>query len=496
MTIRIKRPECQKGLMLMYLKKYLLIVTSQLFLLAAGCDGQSERNSEPKSIKTGQQSEAKQISHAGTWMRISGDIWHILIQNNTHWVNLEIVVKPQVFPPAPVGFPMEATGGGFNYENSAMIRKQRWSPHWPDGSELPTRIGYHNNGSSVEVQEFDASGVIMDSELFSEGVSDNLDSSLFGTWKMDGEEVFLVANGTDAVRLSGDTLKRLSSVQGNKYEIRGDEVIMDRYCDFKPVGRIGQKTRFKFNRTEKSLVLSRVSESGELISEEKWSLIEAESIAAPAERERMPDLDSAEKYFERAEDQMKNGEFAKAHADYSKAIELDATSGKYLHRRGDNHMARKLYREAIEDYTASIAIRSDRPSNYFDRARANARLKEWEKAMVDYKRYQELAPDAANAYSYIAFVYLQLKDADSAIENINKAIEMEDRNPGHYVLRAAAYFRLEDANNVIADCTKAIEIDEMFVPAYELRADVYRILGQADNAEEDLTRAKQIRADR
>ena len=136
-----------------------------------------------------------------------------------------------------------------------------------------------------------------------------MDSPLFGTWKMDGEEVFLVANGTDAVRLSGDILKRLSSVQGNKYKILGDEVIMDRYCDFKPVGRIGQKTRFKFNRTEKSLVLSRVSESGELINEEKWSLIEAEAIAAPAERESMPDLDSAEKYFERAEDQMKNGEF-------------------------------------------------------------------------------------------------------------------------------------------------------------------------------------------
>ena len=482
--------------MLMYLKKYLLIVTSQLFLLAAGCDGQSERNSEPKSIETGQESEAKRISHAGTWMRISGDTWHMLIQNNTHWVNLEIVVKPQVFPPLPVGFPMEATGGGFNYENHVMIRKQRWSPHWPDGSELPTRIGYHNNGTSVEVQEFDASGVITDSELFSKGVSDNLDSPLFGTWKMDGEEVFLVANGTDAVRLSGDILKRLSSVQGNKYKIRGDEVIMDRYCDFKPVGRIGQKTRFKFNRTEKSLVLSRVSESGELINEEKWSLIEAEAIAAPAERESMPDLDSAEKYFERAEDQMKNGEFAKAHAYYSKAIELDATSGKYFHRRGDNHMARKLYREAIEDYTASIAIRPDRPSNYFDRAGANARLKEWEKSLVDYKRYQDLVPDAVNAYTSISLVYLQLKDVDSAMENINKAIEMDGNNPGHYLLRATAYFSLRDVDNVIADCTKAIQMDGMFAEAYDLRGTVYRLSGQRDKAEEDLTRAKQIRADR
>lgn len=506
-----------------------------ILLLAIGCEDTPQTEQLPKSPDSASADTAKQITpekivHSGTWMQISDNLLHLLIQNDTHWVQLQVLVKPVAFPvKLPAGFPWGSGGGAFNYKANIMTRSHRWSPQWPDDKPEITQVGYYTNGDSVEIHRLDANGVSRKSRMYTDRQSGLPDSPLFGTWKLDNADVFLIANGSDAIRFAGDTGTRLSSIQANKYEMQGKHVIMERYCDYKPP-RIKTKQRFEIERSDNSLTLTRINEVGEILDTENWTFVEAETIDAPPELGTLHKLDSAEDYYKRAEQHGSNGLYGHAHEDYSKAIELDPTVGRYFHRRGDTHMARKMYRGAIQDYTDSMTLRPDYPSNYFDRAGAYLNLKKFDDALEDYKRYQELAPDAVDAFTNISLTYLHLKDAHSAIENINKAIELEDTDPRHYILRASAYlslkdveavienctraieldetnpaayllratayFGLKDSPKVIADCTKAIEIAPQFEKPYELRAAVYNMIGQREKAMEDLNRAKQIKDSR
>lgn len=459
--------------------------------LLIGCKNETKTDSEIQPASTTDQVTPQRVSHAGTWMRVSDNFGHILIQNNTHWVDLEIVIRPIPFPPTPVGFPMLSVGGSYTFNGDDMIRSQHWSPHWPDDAEKPTRVGYTNTGDSVEIHEFDDKGIAVDSELFSKGDSSNLDSPLFGTWKLGDEEIYLVANGTDVVRLEGSTLTKLSTVQANKYELQGNHVIFERYGDFKPQ-RIKTKIRYQFERSGDSLILRRASDNGDLGRAAHWTLQMATPLNTASDLTTETELDSAEEYFHRAEEHRSQRRLLKAHEDYSKAIQLSPDIGRYHHQRGDNHMARKLFRDAIADYTTSMQLEPDFPSNHFDRGVAHSRLGEWETALVDFKRYQELAPDRYDAYTNISAAYLGLRDADSAIANLSKAIEIDGADPSAYFLRATAYFLLKDAEHTIEDCTKAIELAPNFSKAYEMRGAVYNIIGEKEKAQSDLARAKEL----
>ena len=507
-----------------------------ILLLAVGCEDtpqtqQLPKSPDPASADTVIEITPEKIVHGGTWMQVSDNLLHLLIQNDTHRVQLQVLVEPVEFPvKLPAGFPWGSGGGAFDYKANIMTRSKRWAPQWPDDTEEVTRVGYYTNGDNVEIHRLDVNGVSKRHRVFRNRQTGISDSPLFGTWKLDNADIFLIVNGSDAIRFAGDTKMRLSSIQANKYELNGDYVIMERYCDYKSAATLKAKQRFEFERTGNSLVLKRVNDTGEILDTENWFLVEAETIDAPPELGRLHKLDSAEDYYKRAEQHRSNGLYGHAHEDYSKAIELDPTVGRYFHRRGDTHMARKIYLGAILDYTDSMTLRPDYPSNYFDRAGAYLNLKKFNDALEDYKRYQELAPDAVDAYTNISMTYLHLKDAHSAIENINKAIELEATDPRHYILRASAYLSLKDAESVIenctraieldetnpapylirasaylelkdyqkviADCTKAIEIAPQFEKPYELRATVYNMIGQREKAMEDLDRVKQIKDSR
>ena len=458
-------------------------------------------------------------------MQLSDNVLDLLIQNDTHWVQLQVLVKPITFPPLPAGFPYGSGGGAFNYKANIMTRSHRWSPQWPDDKPEITQVGYYTNGHSVEIHRLDANGVSKWSEVFTDRQTGLPDSPLFGTWKLDNTDVFLIANGSDAIRFAGDTGTRLSSIQANKYEMQGKHVIMERYCDYKPP-RIKTKQRFEIERSDNSMTLTRINKVGEILDTENWTLVEAETVEAPQELGTLLELESADDYYTRAEQHRSNGLYGQAHADYSMAIEMDSTVSKYFHRRGDTHMARKMYRGAIQDYTDSMTLSPEFPSNYFDRAGAFSSLNEFESALDDYIRYQELAPDNVDAYtnisktymnlrephaaikninkaierddtdarSYIlrATAYLSLKDAEPVIENCTKAIELDDTNPGFYLLRATAYLGLKDPQSVITDCTKCIELDPQFAQSYRMRAAAYNMLGNRNQTIEDLNRAKQL----
>ena len=75
----------------------------------------------------------------------------------------------------------------------------------------------------------------------------------------------------------------------------------------------------------------------------------------------MPELDSAEEYFELGEDFDKEQDYYDAIAAYSKAIELDPDFAQAYRNRGFSYYRLRKGEEAIKDYERFIELDPDSP---------------------------------------------------------------------------------------------------------------------------------------
>jgi tetratricopeptide (TPR) repeat protein len=131
-------------------------------------------------------------------------------------------------------------------------------------------------------------------------------------------------------------------------------------------------------------------------------------------------------YSNRATEYQKKGEFDRAIADYTKAIEIAYVNlGNSHHSRGD-------FESAIADFTKAI----------------------------------EIDPKDAKAYLNRGYAYHAKGDFDHAIADGTKAIEIDPKYEAAYNNRGDDYETKGDFERAAADFTKAIEIDPKDADAY------------------------------
>lgn len=155
---------------------------------------------------------------------------------------------------------------------------------------------------------------------------------------------------------------------------------------------------------------------------------------------------SADKYYLRAEKQLKEGRISK---------------GRTL--------------RSIKNYTKSIERNPTFRDAYFWRAWAKMKLEDYKSAIEDYNKVIELEPHS-DPYCLRASAQSSLKDYKGAIESYTKAIELDSLDASTFISRGEEKYKAKDYKGAISDYKKAIEISPT---KYEDNPDTYFDLMQA-----------------
>jgi tetratricopeptide (TPR) repeat protein len=141
------------------------------------------------------------------------------------------------------------------------------------------------------------------------------------------------------------------------------------------------------------------------------------------------------------------GEYEKAEADYTRAIELDPKDAVAYNNRGANYNAMGEYEKAEADYTRAIELDPKDAVAYNNRGANYNAMGEYEKAEADYTRAIELDPDYAGAYFNRGNNYNAMGEYEAALMDFEHAADLITHPGIHYNgARAHAQLgRVEDA---------------------------------------------------
>ncbi|MFQ5442323.1 MAG: tetratricopeptide repeat protein [Thermodesulfobacteriota bacterium] len=117
----------------------------------------------------------------------------------------------------------------------------------------------------------------------------------------------------------------------------------------------------------------------------------------------------------------KKGEFNKAAADLTMAIELVEDKAYPYFNRASVFTSLGRYEEAIKDFSAIITIDPKSTKVYYERGRLYEKTGRYEEALRDFKKVVALQPDFAEGYMDAARIYSTLGDAESATRYREKA---------------------------------------------------------------------------
>lgn len=193
-------------------------------------------------------------------------------------------------------------------------------------------------------------------------------------------------------------------------------------------------------------------------------------------------------------------------ADFDRAIQLKPDNALAYHNRAAAYSAKGDLGRAVEDYSRAIALNPRDPYFYQHRARAYQAIGDHDRAIADYGVAVTLKPDEAIYYPEGAFDYARTSyeraasysakgDHQRAIDDLTEAIRRKPDFSLAYHDRGLAYRAKGEAGRAIADFTQAIRLEPSGFSAYNNRGNAYSDLGQLDDAIADFGRAIERQAE-
>ncbi|MEQ8677028.1 MAG: tetratricopeptide repeat protein [Aggregatilineales bacterium] len=151
------------------------------------------------------------------------------------------------------------------------------------------------------------------------------------------------------------------------------------------------------------------------------------------------DCDVSLDYVELATEAVDAGDMEQVIHDLSCNIKTDPSSYDAWYLRGFYFAVNDQHEAAIADYTRAIEIDATEPVGYSDRAFSLYMLGEYQNAINDYTRAIELDPDDPNAHYSRAGVYSEIEDHQAAIDDYTRVIELDPDNSSTYNNRGWQY---------------------------------------------------------
>ena len=150
------------------------------------------------------------------------------------------------------------------------------------------------------------------------------------------------------------------------------------------------------------------------------------------------------------------GQAREAIAEFNRVIEMDPKNAAAYNYRGYSHILAGDFDRALADYTKAIDLRPLYADAYYNRALVyDMHKNEREKAIYDFTKAVQLKPRFGDAYFGRGAAYAKSEKYDSAIADYDRAIEMLPQNADIYYNRAVAYYGKGEYDNAWADVKKA-----------------------------------------
>jgi tetratricopeptide (TPR) repeat protein len=144
-------------------------------------------------------------------------------------------------------------------------------------------------------------------------------------------------------------------------------------------------------------------------------------------------------------------DFDKAIADYNEAIRLDPKTARAWAGRAATHEFKSEHEDAIADYTAGLRIDPKNAAMLFGRGTGYGNLGNFEKAIADFTAALQLDPKNETGFLYRGTAYAQTAELDKAIADFDEAIRLNAKSITAYLSRAAAHEKKGDKAKADAD---------------------------------------------
>lgn len=214
-------------------------------------------------------------------------------------------------------------------------------------------------------------------------------------------------------------------------------------------------------------------------------------------------MNDLETIIKRGEAYFEEGLYARAIANYTKAIAAGRASAQLYTLRAKAYAA-KAYEEAgrapfddeayerwaeaisrgpglrlaLEDSLLAVALDPTDADAYYGLGVVLMDGRDWAGAIAAFDKCLALLPDDAEAMYWKAAVYDELGDAPAALEVLDGLLAADPGLPGAYQLRSQLRTLQEDYDGALADASKAIELEPQASEHYLQRGKVLSYLAE------------------
>jgi tetratricopeptide (TPR) repeat protein len=186
------------------------------------------------------------------------------------------------------------------------------------------------------------------------------------------------------------------------------------------------------------------------------------------------------------------GDYDRAIAAFSKALQLDPSQTAAFIKRGNVFLDRGDFDRAIADYTAAIKVDAKMALAYLNRGLAHAKKGDFEAVLADANHAIHIDPKLAAAHFLRGAAFANRGDKHRAIAEFSLAIKLDPKNPLTYNDRGLAYAEQGDYDRALADYTAALRLDPRLTLAYVNRGIACRQKGNIDKAIQEFTKALRL----
>lgn len=199
-------------------------------------------------------------------------------------------------------------------------------------------------------------------------------------------------------------------------------------------------------------------------------------------------------YSVRAQCYQIKGDFLKALADFSTALELEPKSDSAWQAwagKGDAHFALGDFKAATEDFGQALVLQPGQFTLLLKRCEALTRRRLYKPAVDDATAALEVK-DSALARNMRAWAFIGLRQYDKAKGDFTRAIALEPQNPFHYGDRGRCLASMHEYDAALQDQEKAIALNPKEASFYCDRGKIYFVKKDYPKAYADLTRAIEL----
>lgn len=119
------------------------------------------------------------------------------------------------------------------------------------------------------------------------------------------------------------------------------------------------------------------------------------------------------------------GQFDRAIALYTQALELNISDACLWSNRGTAYVRLALYKMGVRDYIQAIELFPQCGEFYYQRGVAYSALKQYDQAISDYSSCVKLLPKHANSYNNRGNAYRIMKNYSAALADLKQACKLE-----------------------------------------------------------------------